>query len=162
MWPSSNPLQALISHFCTLKTATSLPSVPLLPLTLLVTHLCWKGKKGEPNNCSVILVPPHLWGVPFTEFHFSSLMQAGNNLSALPACTAHELFRHGSVCLNHCCPVPCCLCRLLMCFSVPDTGSAVCDPAVLPPCLLGYVVHCRCPYSQTHLAATIPSLIWPS
>lgn len=47
-------------------------------------------------------------------------------------------------------------------FSFPDTSSAICDPAVLPPCLLSYVVHCTCPYSQTHLAAVIPTLIWPS
>lgn len=48
---------AVISHFYTLKTATSSACVPLptQQMTLLVTHLCWNGRKGEPNNCSVIL-----------------------------------------------------------------------------------------------------------
>lgn len=56
--------------------------------------------------------------------------------------------------------VPCCLCRLLMCFSVPDPDSAACDPAVLPLCLLSNVVHCSalftdtfsCGYTKPHLA----------
>lgn len=67
---------AVISHFYTLKTATSSACVPLptQQMTLLVTHLCWNGRKGEPNNCSVILASPPLISEKCLSLNFVSYL----------------------------------------------------------------------------------------
>lgn len=160
MWPSSNPLQAVISHFCTLETATGSVCVLLPAPHVLVTQGCWKGRKGEPNNCNVILVPPSLGSA----FHWISFLisyaSREQPLHYQPAlhtsCSDMAAFAWTTAALSPAFSAGCSR------FSIPDASSAICDPAVLPPCLLSYVVHCTCPYSQTHLAAVIPTLIWPS
>lgn len=60
MWPSSNPLGAVISHFCTLETATSSVSVPL-PAPHSAGHTSvLEGEEGWTKQLQCHPSPPHL------------------------------------------------------------------------------------------------------